>query len=202
MGLISMLVVCMPTSLAHAAAGTVIGPNSTAQTNLRGSNSSEMLLGSSASVGCASWCTWSPSSTWQWIPSCTGCGAIRSMTSCTDWCVNSPSASWQWIPSCDGCSGRIYALAPTGAEMSQQHPNHRWHNAAVVLRFKPRLVMVGVSTPLSRVGHPFQSVQDAQQVKLACVQIGATMSHQTTGKLFQIAVGASRDSAFSRNFCI
>merc|ERR1712241_1609061 len=98
--------------------------------------------------------------------------------------------------------GRIYALAPTGAEMSQHHPNHRWHNAAVVLRFKPRLVMVGASTPLSRVGHPFQSVQDAQQVKLAYAQIGATMSHQATGKLFQIAVGASRDSAFSRNFCI
>jgi len=78
--------------------------NATVNKNTERDTSNELA----ASWDCSSWCSYSPSSTWEWIPSCSGCGGRPAATlMCENWCQYSPSSSWQSIPSCEGCVGKI-----------------------------------------------------------------------------------------------
>merc|ERR1712039_367278 len=60
---------------------------------------------------CADWCRYSPSSTWNSIPACSGCDGVGPVEvfsrgrNCARWCHYSPSSVWSDIPSCSACYG-------------------------------------------------------------------------------------------------
>jgi len=88
--------------LAAKAANSTSVPNSTTDTA-----APVDLAAASTSWRCGSWCSYSPSATWQWIPACSGCGyGVARNNGCANWCEYSPSSTWQWIPSCEGCNGQ------------------------------------------------------------------------------------------------
>merc|ERR1712232_1259541 len=76
----------------------------------------EIMLSAAAIVDCASWCKYSPSSTWDSIPQCTACrvnGVVEDLSGgsdCARWCRYSPSDVWEDIPSCRSCFGRTRSI--------------------------------------------------------------------------------------------
>merc|ERR1712187_361618 len=104
MAVMTLVCIFLPFSISRAA-DTHVFLASRANTSEESNNVSqeEVMLGAAAIVDCASWCKYSPSSTWDSIPQCTMCrvnGVVEDLSGgseCARWCRYSPSDVWEEI---------------------------------------------------------------------------------------------------------